>query len=102
MIYDGREASDSYAITASPTFGILRIPNIIKSSFQSGIESLLESEADVDEKAPLLTNYYGDQEHNLNYKISSSQSLPSPHGCTFTQTIFNGKINPNSSTQIFV
>uniref|UniRef100_A0A1S3B748 Amino acid transporter transmembrane domain-containing protein n=1 Tax=Cucumis melo TaxID=3656 RepID=A0A1S3B748_CUCME len=82
-----REATDSYAITTSPTFGILRIPNIIRSSFQNGIESrLLESDdinVEVDAKTPLLDN-------NLEYKISSSQQLSSPHGCTFSQTIFNG------------
>ncbi|XP_038905344.1 amino acid transporter AVT1A-like isoform X2 [Benincasa hispida] len=91
-----REASDSYAITTSPTFGILRIPNIIKSSFHNGIESLFESDVNVntdtniDAKAPLLNNYYGHEEHNLDYNNSSSQSLSAPHGCTFTQTIFNG------------
>ncbi|XP_022934676.1 amino acid transporter AVT1A-like isoform X2 [Cucurbita moschata] len=89
-----REASDSYAITNSPTFGILQIPTIIKSSFQNGIESLLESEIneDVDSngKTPLLTNYYDAEGHKLEYEISSTPSISSPHGCTFTQTIFNG------------
>lgn len=93
-----REASDSYAITTSPTFGILHIPKIIKSSFQNGIESLLESDVDVDvdvdvdaeAKSPLLSHYYGHEGHNSEYKISSSQSLSTPHGCTFIQTVFNG------------
>ncbi|XP_022983750.1 amino acid transporter AVT1A-like isoform X2 [Cucurbita maxima] len=85
-----REASDSYAITNSPTFGILRIPSIIKSSFQNRIESLLESEISDDRKTPLLTNYYDDEGHQLEYEISSTPSVSSPHGCTFTQTIFNG------------
>ncbi|CAK9322779.1 unnamed protein product [Citrullus colocynthis] len=89
-----REASDSYAITTSPTFGILHIPKIIKSSFHNGIESFLDSDVDVDvdaeAKTPLLNHYYGHEGHNLEYKISSSQSLSTPHGCTFTQTVFNG------------
>ena len=87
----GREASDSYAITTSPTFGILRIPNIIKSSFQNGIVESDDMDVEVDAKAPLLNSYYGHEGHNLEYKISSSQPLSTPHGCTFSQTIFNGK-----------
>ncbi|KAE8651181.1 hypothetical protein Csa_001923 [Cucumis sativus] len=85
-----REASDSYAITTSPTFGILRIPNIIKSSFQNGIVESDDMDVEVDAKAPLLNSYYGHEGHNLEYKISSSQPLSTPHGCTFSQTIFNG------------
>ncbi|XP_022147748.1 amino acid transporter AVT1A-like [Momordica charantia] len=84
-----REASDCYAITASPTFGILRIPNVIKSSFRNGLESGEKGEAE----APLLSSDYN---YNYNYiyddsnDSSSSQALPTRHGCTFTQTVFNG------------
>ncbi|KAG7017638.1 Amino acid transporter AVT1A, partial [Cucurbita argyrosperma subsp. argyrosperma] len=63
-------------------------------SFQNGIENLLEYEINDDvntnEKTPLLTNYYDNEGHKLEYEISSTPSVSSPHGCTFTQTIFNG------------
>ncbi|XP_015902999.3 amino acid transporter AVT1A isoform X1 [Ziziphus jujuba] len=98
-----RETTDSYTIAASPNFGNLgvRVPSIRYSSFGSSTKSYVES----DEKSSLLSDYdLINQKSNLD-GISRAQSswsdkvslyrqltgeLPIGHGCSFTQTIFNG------------
>ncbi|KAK1577248.1 hypothetical protein Q3G72_020147 [Acer saccharum] len=88
-----REATDSYTIAASPSFGILG-----QLSFPSQSRNSLE----LDAKSPLLSEYEKlCQKEDLD-KISRAQSslsgkasflsgeLPIGHGCSFTQTVFNG------------
>lgn len=92
-----RETMDSYTITASPIFGALgRAPNLIYSSFETSSKTNLEQDA----KIPLLPEQKEDVD-----RISVTQSswlqkssfhkqltgeLPIGHGCSMTQTIFNG------------
>ncbi|XP_022147778.1 amino acid transporter AVT1A-like isoform X2 [Momordica charantia] len=96
-----RETTDSYTIMASPNFGMFRIPSLLQQSLQNHSRSSL----DMDGKTPLLSDYGGaDQNEDLD-KISRMQSLrsdkasyskqltselPIAHGCSFTETIFNG------------
>lgn len=99
----GKVTTDSYTITASPSFGFLRVGS---SAIYSSFDDRSKSSSDLDGKPPLLS----DQERihrkeNLN-RISRGQSslpekasfnqqltgeLPIGHGCSFTQTVFNGK-----------
>ena len=94
LYFHGREATDSYTIAASPSFGILG-----QLSFLSQSRNSLE----LDAKSPLLAeNEKLCQKEDLD-KISRAQSslsekasfptgeLPIGHGCSFTQTVFNGK-----------
>ncbi|KAI9160895.1 hypothetical protein LWI28_012536 [Acer negundo] len=91
-----REATDSYTIAASPSFGILG-----QLSFLSQSRNSLE----LDAKSPLLSEYEKLCQKEDSDKISRAQSsflgkdsfhkqlteeLPIGHGCSFTQTIFNG------------
>ncbi|XP_023539400.1 amino acid transporter AVT1A-like isoform X1 [Cucurbita pepo subsp. pepo] len=96
-----RETTDSYTIMASPNFGMFRVPSILQTSWQN----LSKSSLDMDGKAPLLSDHGGsDQDEDMD-KISRMPSLrserasfpkqltgelPIGHGCSFTQTIFNG------------
>ena len=98
-----RETTDSYTIMASPNFGMFRVPSILQTSWQN----LSKSSLDMDGKAPLLSDHGGsDQDEDMD-KISRMPSLrserasfpkqltgelPIGHGCSFTQTIFNGSL----------
>ena len=103
-VYNGyvfdRETTDSYTLAASPGFALLgRTPSMLSMHSKSSI--------DVDgNKAPLLPEYdnkYKEEEHETLSKVSSRISslkslhedfggeLPIGQGCTFTQTVFNGK-----------
>ncbi|XP_050885993.1 amino acid transporter AVT1A isoform X3 [Lathyrus oleraceus] len=76
-----RETTDSYTIATAPSFGsILKGPSFIYSSF--GNRS--KSNSDIDGKSPFLSAYEKDSMQNL------AGEMPLGHGCSFTQTIFNG------------
>ncbi|KAG7027711.1 Amino acid transporter AVT1A [Cucurbita argyrosperma subsp. argyrosperma] len=96
-----RETTDSYTIMASPNFGMFRVPSILQTSWQN----LSKSSLDMDGKAPLLSDHGGSDQNEDMDKISRMPSLrserasfpkqltgelPIGHGCSFTQTIFNG------------
>ncbi|KAK6944452.1 Amino acid transporter, transmembrane domain [Dillenia turbinata] len=96
-----RETTDSYTISASPGFGILR-RRTSKSSYQ---DITSRSNLDLDTKFPLLTDYEKTQQKENLDRISRMQpswsatcssyeqhpgELPISHGCSFAQTIFNG------------
>lgn len=101
----GRETTDSYTIAASPSFGILRHPSIIRYSSLD----LTHSAENLDPKLPLLsekdasvrqqsdrgsTKSLGLQDEaasSLHFQYSGEGYVG--HGCSFTQTIFNGKQN---------
>lgn len=97
-----KESTDSYTITASPSFGILRqTPSIKYSSLD-----FTHSNEDLGPKVPLLSEkgVYGTEESNgdirksiaLQSAAASSLHLQYSgegyigHGCTLTQTVFNG------------
>lgn len=101
----GREATDSYAITASPSSEILwRPPNIRYSSLD-----LTHTGENLDPELPLLSEKgicgrqesnrgsaesLGLQEHaasSLHFQYSGEAYVG--YGCSFTQTLFNGKQN---------
>lgn len=98
-----RETTDTYTITASPSFGVLQFgPSTRYSSFD--IHG--RSNYDLDAKSPLLPAYEKTSKKEDLDRISRTQSsrsgkaslheqltgeLPIAHGCSFTQTIFNGK-----------
>lgn len=97
-----RESLNSYSITASPNFGLLRRPSITR---YSECDIGIESNFDADAKAQLLSEYekiYDKEDFNrLSRRISTwsgkgslyehlAGELPIGHGCSFTQTIFNG------------
>lgn len=87
---------------ASPNFGMFRVPSILQTSLQNLSRSSLEMDA----KAPLLSDH-GGADQNVDFDhMSRMQSLRSRRatfpkqltgelpigcGCSFTQTIFNGK-----------
>ncbi|KAL9408806.1 hypothetical protein AB3S75_047234 [Citrus x aurantiifolia] len=93
-----RETTDSYTIAASPYFGTLGpSPSIKYSSFLSQDRNNL----DMDAKYPFLSEYEKEEldrisrtRSSLSEKISFHKQLtgelPIAHGCSFTQTIFNG------------
>lgn len=93
-----RETTDSYTIAASPYFGTLGpSPSIKYSSFLSQDRNNL----DLDAKYPFLSEYEKEEldrisrtRSSLSEKISFHKQLtgelPIAHGCSFTQTIFNG------------
>ncbi|KAK9180803.1 hypothetical protein WN944_023938 [Citrus x changshan-huyou] len=93
-----RETTDSYTIAASPYFGMLGpSPSIKYSSFLSQDRNNL----DMDAKYPFLSEYEKEEldrisrtRSSLSEKISFHKQLtgelPIAHGCSFTQTIFNG------------
>ncbi|KAL5743713.1 hypothetical protein ACOSQ2_026829 [Xanthoceras sorbifolium] len=96
-----RETTDSYTIAASPSFGIIPSPISKHLSFLSQRRNSLE----IDEKSSLLSDEKICQKEDLD-RISRAQSsfsdpkssfykqltgeLPIGHGCSFTQTVFNG------------
>ncbi|KAL5067145.1 hypothetical protein RYX36_018032 [Vicia faba] len=76
-----KETTDSYTIATAPSFGsFLRRPSFIYSSF--GNRS--KSNSDIDEKSLFLSGHEKGSTQNLDGET------PLGHGCSFTQTIFNG------------
>lgn len=99
-----RKTTDSYTIAASPSFGYLGLgPSV--TSF--GFDSHSKSNLDLDGKSPLLSDYERSYQKQDLDRISRAQSslsekasfhkqvtgeLPIAHGCSVTQTVFNGKL----------
>ena len=102
-----RETVDSYSITASPNFGSLgRTPSIKYSSLDVGSQS----EEDLGIQSPFLSgSVLAKQESDKNLRrpvvsvkdevISSGLEFSEEgcihHGCSFIQTVFNGKLHIN-------
>ncbi|KAF8043660.1 hypothetical protein BT93_A1851 [Corymbia citriodora subsp. variegata] len=96
-----RETTDSYTISMSPNFGFLsRSPSIRYSSYENDYS---KSNIDLDSRSPLLTQQSKHpKEEDVISRAQSSYSakssfhrqltgeLPISHGCSFTQTVFNG------------
>lgn len=99
-----RETTDSYTISMSPNFGFLsRSPSIIYSSYDS---DFTKSNIDAGSRSPLLTEESKHpREEDVISRAQSSYSakssfhrqitgeLPISHGCSFTQTVFNGPLH---------
>ncbi|XP_057468152.1 LOW QUALITY PROTEIN: amino acid transporter AVT1A-like [Actinidia eriantha] len=97
-----RETTDSYTITASPILGSLqRTANARYSVSDIGAKTSL----DLGTKTPLLSEYEKTLRKEDLHRISITQSswsekaslpeqltgeFPTSHGCSFTQTVFNG------------
>ncbi|XP_039155266.1 amino acid transporter AVT1A [Eucalyptus grandis] len=95
------ETTDSYTISMSPNFGFLsRSPSIRYSSYDN---DYCKSNIDAGSKSPLLTEESKHpREEDVVSRAQSSYSakssfhrqitgeLPISHGCSFTQTVFNG------------
>ncbi|KAF6149084.1 hypothetical protein GIB67_018662 [Kingdonia uniflora] len=94
-----RETTDSYTISASPSFGTVGPPTSFRySSFDIHTTSSL----DLDGKSPLLSGHgsiYEKQDSEAGFRNLSSQTgqksslhehFAGGHGCSFTQTVFNG------------
>jgi vesicular inhibitory amino acid transporter len=103
--FSGRETTDSYTISASPSIGLLgQGLRAIYSSFDDRTKSNL----DLDGKSPLLSDYEKNYQKEDLDSISRAQSsiseraslykqqltgeLPIGHGCSLTQTVFNGNL----------
>ncbi|XP_035545591.1 amino acid transporter AVT1A-like [Juglans regia] len=97
-----RATTDSYTITASPSFGLLGLGS---SAMYSSFDDHTKSNSDLDGKSPLLSDYERTHQREDLDKISRAQSslaekaslnkqltgeLPIGHGCSLTQTVFNG------------
>lgn len=96
-----KQTIDSYSITATPNFGLLKSPSttIYSSLHDIGIESNFDAEA----KARLLSEceklYSKEDLEKITRKISTWSGkgslheqlgeLPISHGCSVTQTVFN-------------
>ncbi|XP_076923677.1 amino acid transporter AVT1A-like [Bidens hawaiensis] len=95
-----KQTIDSYSITATPSFGLLKDPSTIYSSLY---DLGLESNFDADAKARLLSEceklYSKEDVRRISRKISSWSGkgslheqlgeLPISYGCSVTQTVFN-------------
>lgn len=97
-----RATTDSYTIAASPSFGFLGHG---LSTTSSGFDNHTKSNLDMDGKSPLLSDYeriYQKEDLDRILRAQSSLSaktslpkqptgeLPIGHGCSLTQTVFNG------------
>ena len=96
-----REATDSYTIAASPNFGLIRRSSTFRHSFYD--VSARTSLDDVT-KTSLLGEYEKNYKKEELDRVSRSSwwsekaslhedfagELPIGHGCSLTQTIFNG------------
>lgn len=91
------ETIDPYTISVSPNFGFLRRGPINQSSSH---ENCSESFSDADAKTPFLSdvekNYQKEESDRISIARSSfskasfhTGEVPVPHGCSFTQTVFN-------------
>ncbi|KAL6988005.1 Amino acid transporter avt1a [Sarracenia purpurea var. burkii] len=94
--------TDSYTIAASPNFGTLRHGSSVR---YSGVDIGIKNSLDLGSKAPLLSEYekifqkedldrLSRKQSSWSDKVSLYEQLtgefPISHGCSFTQTIFNG------------
>lgn len=100
----GRESIDPYTISVSPGFGTLGRSSSLRYSVLHS--SFSKSHLEADASAPLLPDY-GIHHHKEDYarisrflsSFSAKSSicrqptgeLPISHGCSFIQTVFNGK-----------
>ncbi|GMY19389.1 amino acid transporter AVT1A isoform X1 [Fagus crenata] len=97
-----RATTDSYTIAASPSFGFLGHG---LSTTSSDFDNHTKSNLDMDGKSPLLSDYeriYQKEDLDRILRAQSSLSaktslpkqptgeLPIGHGCSLTQTVFNG------------
>ncbi|XP_052172441.1 amino acid transporter AVT1A isoform X3 [Diospyros lotus] len=97
-----RETTDSYTIAASPIFGSFQHPSSVRDS---GCAIGAKSKLNLHIKTPLLSEYDTIYQEEDIERISRTQSswsekaslhkqltgeLPIGHGCSFTQTVFNG------------
>ncbi|KAG5520411.1 hypothetical protein RHGRI_033107 [Rhododendron griersonianum] len=97
-----RETTDSFTITASPIFETLRHLSSVRYSV-CDIDN--KSSLDLETKTPLLPEYGKSFQKDDSRRLSGSQSswfdkapflkqfteeFPISHGCSFTQTVFNG------------
>ncbi|KAK4412860.1 Amino acid transporter AVT1A [Sesamum alatum] len=93
-----KETADSYAISASPEFGILRRHSSARHSFYEANNddylhpdaktSLLmkEEKDDSDRISKVTLSWLG----NASLHEQLAEELPVGHGCSFSQTVFNG------------
>ncbi|XP_050228350.1 amino acid transporter AVT1A [Mercurialis annua] len=93
-----RETVDSYTISMSPS---LRLVGRQQSYQYSSLENYNTSILENDTKSPFLSEYENNYDKEDSDRISSaaqlsfskasfaSGELPLPHGCSFTQTVFN-------------
>ncbi|KAJ9180986.1 hypothetical protein P3X46_009163, partial [Hevea brasiliensis] len=92
-----RETVDSYSISMSPSFGLLRHA---QSCHYSSLESCSKSYLEQDGEFPLLSDQEKGFQKEDSDMISAAQlsfskgsfasgELPIAHGCSFTQTVFN-------------
>lgn len=96
-----KQTIDSYSITATPNFGLLRDPS---ASIYSSLHDIgIESNFDADAKSRLLSEceklYSKEDLQKISRKISTWSGkgslheqlgeLPISHGCSVTQTVFN-------------
>lgn len=91
--FRSRETTDSYSIAASPSFGNLRRGSIDRYSFCESKTSLLSKESIVEEEDDLerisIAQLSVSEKASLYSQLTGE--LPIGHGCSFSQTIFNGK-----------
>ncbi|KAJ6741679.1 hypothetical protein OIU85_015825 [Salix viminalis] len=91
------ETTYPYTISVSPNFGFLRREPIDQSS---SLENLRKSISEADSKTPFLSDVEKNNQREELDRISIARSsfskasfhtgeIPAPHGCSFTQTIFN-------------
>jgi len=96
----GRETIYPYTISVSPNFGFLRRGPI--NQISSSHENCSKSFSDADAKTPFLSdvekNYQKEESDRISIARSSfskasfhTGEVPVPHGCSFTQTVFNCK-----------
>ncbi|GMN57774.1 hypothetical protein TIFTF001_026876 [Ficus carica] len=87
-----KETTDSYTLAASPNFGnsIGHVRSIIYSSFGGHSKDSL----DLDAKSPFLVERISRTQSSWSEKSHVSKQLTGElligHGCSFTQTVFNG------------
>lgn len=97
--FHGRETTYPYTISVSPNFGFIRREPIDQSS---SLENLRKSISEADSKTPFLSDVEKNNQKEELDRISIARSsfskasfhtgeIPAPHGCSFTQTIFNCK-----------
>ncbi|KAB5551693.1 hypothetical protein DKX38_009004 [Salix brachista] len=91
------ETTYPYTISVSPNFGFIRREPIDQSS---SLENLRKSISEADSKTPFLSDVEKNNQKEELDRISIARSsfskasfhtgeIPAPHGCSFTQTIFN-------------
>lgn len=99
-----RETTDKYSISASPNFGTLKNRSSSRYSFSEvnnndylqsdSKRSLLSKEESADERYDpesfSVTRSSWSEKGSLHEQLSGE--LPISHGCSFSQTIFNGRL----------